>query len=66
MAKKRPSESFAHDDITFEFDGMRCRLLLLNPNDMTVTIQPVESGTTKTIPFAHLPKQVKQTIRPLK
>ncbi len=64
MAKKKPIQSFIDDEIIFEFESDRCRLLRLNPNIMEADILILESRKQQKIPFAHLPKSVKKKIRP--
>lgn len=65
MAKKRPAESFAPGSIAFEFERERYELLRLDPNRMEAMIRSLETGLERKLPFAHLPKHVKKTIRPL-
>jgi hypothetical protein len=65
MAKKKPVETFEDEKILFELDRRPCRLLRLNPNSMEVTVLMLDEHREFTLPFAHLPKNVKKRIRPL-
>jgi len=64
MAKKKPVESFAEREIVFEHEREQWRLLRLDPNSMNAVIRARDGGRERTLPFAHLPKAVKQKIRP--
>jgi hypothetical protein len=65
MAKKKAVETFTDDEIVFELDRKPCRLLRLTPNSMEVTVLMLDDRRECTLPFAHLPKNIKKQIRPL-
>ncbi|MEJ2501623.1 MAG: hypothetical protein P8Y65_11020 [Campylobacterales bacterium] len=65
MAKKKAVEAFTDSEIVFELDRKPCRLLRLNPNSMEVTVLMLDDRREFTLPFAHLPKNIKKRIRPL-
>ena len=65
MAKKRAVETYTDDEIVFALDRKPCRLLRLNPNSMEVTVLMLDEHREFTLPFAHLPKNIKKRIRPL-
>lgn len=65
MAKQKPLRSFENDAIEFDYERVRYRLLQLNPNTMTVSVQACNTKERATLPFAHLPKRLKKRIWPL-
>ena len=64
MGRKKPVESFADEEIVFEHEQKAYRLLRLDPNSMNVVVRTLDDGKERRLPFAHLPKTVKQKIRP--
>ena len=64
MGRKKPVESFTDEEIVFEHEQKPYRLLRLDPNSMNVILHCLDDGKERRLPFAHLPKAVKQKIRP--
>ena len=67
MAKKKKSIDFADKEIYFELEQERYRVMRFYPSNMTVDVtryvEGKKSGQTN-LAFAHLPKAVKQIIKP--
>ncbi len=67
MAKKKKSVDFTDKEIYFELDQERYRLIRFYPANMTVDVtryvEGKKDGQTN-LPFAHLPKTIKQLIKP--
>ncbi len=67
MAKKKKSIDFSDQEIFFEMEQERYKVMRFHPSNMTVDvtryIDGKKSGQTN-VPFAHLPKAVKQIIKP--
>ena len=67
MAKKKKSVDFADKEIYFELEQERYRVMRFYPSNMTVDVTRYvdgkKSGQTN-LPFAHLPKAIKQRIKP--
>jgi hypothetical protein len=64
VARKKPVQTFA-ETVTFAYERETFRLLQFDPNRMEVTVLSLDTHARRTLPFAHLPKPVKQKIRPL-
>lgn len=66
---KKPSvQEFSQSAIEYVENGTRFRVIRLHEKAMTVELWLFNDGLktgSKTIPFAHLPKKIKQQIRPL-
>ena len=67
MAKKKKSIDYSTDNITFTLDNKLEKLIRFNPTLQEAELKCLETGTKGTHPvaFAHLPKEVKQLIKPL-
>ncbi len=67
MAKKKKSIDFSDKEIYFELEQERYKLIRFHPANMTVDatryIDGKKSGQLN-LPFAHLPKSIKQLIKP--
>ena len=67
MAKKKKSIDFSDKEIYFELEQERYKVIRFHPSNMTVdTIRYIadkKSGQIN-LPFAHLPKAIKQIIKP--
>jgi len=68
MAKKKKSIDYSKDSITFEFEKRQEKLMRFNPNTQTAELKCLDEGSkgTHEVAFAHLPKDIKQIIKPLK
>ena len=65
MAKKKKSIDLTQNDILFELNNEKFKVLRFYPSNMTVDIKSLqEKAGVKNIPFAHLPKNIKQMIKP--
>ena len=68
MAKRKKSIDLTTQNIEFQSDEGAVKVIRFNPNTMTVDVNIHQEGMkvrSESIPFAHLPKPVKQRIRPL-
>ena len=68
MAKRKKSVDLTMQNIEFQSDEGVVRIVRFNPNTMTVDVNIHQEGMkvrSETLPFAHLPKPLKQRIRPL-
>ena len=67
MAKKKKSIDFAQQEIFFELEQERYKVMRFYPSNMTVDVTRYvdgkKSGQTN-LAFAHLPKAIKQRIKP--
>ena len=67
MAKKKKSIDLADKEIYFELEQERYRVMRFHPSNMTVDATRYVDGKKsgqRNFPFAHLPKAVKQLIKP--
>ncbi len=67
-SKKTSVVELDHKAIEYSENDTVYRVIRLNEKSMNVELCLFEGGVeigTKTIPFAHLPKKIKQQIRPL-
>lgn len=68
MAKKKKVVSLTEQNITYTEKERHYTLISLNPNTMEVDVvvfTEAEGKKRTKLPFAHLPKAIKQQIRPL-
>lgn len=68
MAKKKKTVDLSAKDIAYEIEEGTVKVIRFNPNLMTVDINIYaenENVRSATIPFAQLPKPIKQLIHPL-
>jgi len=68
MAKKKKSVDYSAYDIVFILDQKEEKLMRYMPDIQAVELKCMEPGSkgTHEVAFAHLPKEIKQLIRPLK
>ncbi len=68
MAKKKKSIDYSSENITFVFENKKEKLMRYNPNLQVTELKCLEAGSkgTHEVAFAHLPKEIKELIRPLK
>ncbi len=68
MAKKKKSIDYSSENIIFELEKRQEKLMRFNPNLQEVELKCLDEGVkgTHTVAFAHLPKEIKQLIKPLK
>lgn len=68
MAKKKKSVDYSSEEIVFELEKRQEKLMRFNPNLQEVELKCLDEGAkgTHTVAFAHLPKEIKQLIKPLK
>lgn len=68
MAKKKKSIDFTTQEIIFTLDNRREKLMRFNPNLQEAELKSLEVGAkgTHNVAFAHLPKEIKHLIKPLK
>ena len=67
MAKKKKSIDLAEKEIYFEMEQERYRVMRFHPSSMTVDVTRYVDGKKSgqiNLPFAHLPKAVKQIVKP--
>lgn len=67
MAKEKKSIDLSASNISFVEHKSTFKVLRFNPVKMTVDIMVYENETkaeAKTLPFAHLPKEIKKRIKP--
>ena len=67
MPKKKKSIDYSSQNVIFELEKRREKLMRFNPNLQEVELKCLDDGAkgTHTIAFAHLPKEIKQLIKPL-
>ena len=65
MAKKSEIISFKNQNITYNENGVDYSVIHLKKPQMVVDLSYIEDEKkqTKTIPFAHLPKKIKQRVK---
>jgi hypothetical protein len=68
MAKKKKNIDYSSENITFVFENKKEKLMRYNPNLQVTELKCLEEGSkgTHEVAFAHLPKEIKELIRPLK
>jgi len=67
MAKKRKFIDLKKKNLSFCENGIEYKILCFKPESMTLDVIRYEDGKmldTFTIPFAHIPKAMKKTIKP--
>ena len=67
MAKNKKSVELADKEISFVLERVSYNVIRFYPTKMTVDVMVFEDGVkegTKTLPFAHLPKEIKKIIKP--
>ncbi len=68
MAKKKKSVDYSKENILFQHDQMTKKLMRYNPNIKSAEVkivEPPQKGVSE-ISFAHLPKEIKKIVQPLK
>ena len=68
MARKKRSIDYSKENIIFEHDRMHKKLMRYNPNTKSVEVkivEPAQKGLSE-ISFAHLPKEIKKILKPLR
>ena len=68
MAKKKKSVDYSAQNILFILDQKEEKLMRFMPDIQAVELKCMEPGSkgTHEVAFAHLPKEIKQLIKPLK
>jgi len=68
MAKKKPVLNFSSKNITFSEKERHFKIISFNQEHMTVLCTVTVEGKKDKIelPFAHLPKNIKALLRPLR
>jgi len=64
--KKKQCVNLSAKNIIFEQDDLTKKVILFNPNKMTVDLSVREDGKNsliETFPFAHLPKAIKKLVK---
>jgi hypothetical protein len=67
MAKEKKSIELSDKKISFNLERVSYNVIRFFPTKMTVDVMVFEDGLkegVKTIPFAHLPKEIKKIIKP--
>ncbi|WP_310440932.1 hypothetical protein [Sulfurimonas sp.] len=67
MAKEKKSIELSDKKISFNLERVSYNVIRFFPTKMTVDVMVFEDGIkegVKTIPFAHLPKEIKKIIKP--
>ncbi|MFA5455666.1 MAG: hypothetical protein WC272_10150 [Sulfurimonas sp.] len=67
MAKEKKSIELSDKKISFNLERASYNVIRFFPTKMTVDVMVFEDGIkegVKTIPFAHLPKEIKKIIKP--
>lgn len=67
MAKDKKSIELSDKKISFNLERVSYNVIRFYPAKMTVDVMVFEDGIkegVKTIPFAHLPKEIKKIIKP--
>ena len=65
MAKKKKSIEFASQNIMFTLDSVERKLLKYLPETKEVEVKTIGEKGVQKLPFAHMPKEIKQVIKPL-
>lgn len=68
MAKKKKSVDYSKENLIFTMDLKKEKLMRYMPELQAVELKCMESGSkgTHEVAFAHLPKEIKQILKPLK
>ena len=68
MAKKKPVIQLSSKNITFSENERHFKVISFNQEYMTVLCSETEGGVKRQLdlPFAHLPRDVKTLVRPLR
>ncbi len=68
MAKKKKSVDYSAENILFILNQKEEKLMRFMPDIQAVELKCMEPGSkgTHEVAFAHLPKEIKQLIKPLK
>lgn len=68
MAKKKKSVDYSQQNIIFTMDKKQEKLMRFMPDVQAVELKCMEPGSkgTHEVAFAHLPKEIKQLVKPLK
>lgn len=68
MAKKKKNIDYTSQNIIFTLDEREEKLIRFNPNLQEAELKCLEADAKGThfVAFAHLPKEIKQRIKPLK
>ncbi len=68
MAKKKKSVDYSAQNIVFTLDQKQEKLMRYMPEIQAVELKCMEAGSkgTHEVTFAHLPKEIKQLVKPLK
>jgi len=67
MAKEKKSIELYERKISFKLENTSYEVIRFYPTKMTVDVMVFENGIkegVKTLPFAHLPKEIKKIIKP--
>ncbi|MDO9267182.1 MAG: hypothetical protein Q7U00_08895 [Sulfurimonas sp.] len=67
MVKEKKSIELSDKKISFNLERVLYNVIRFYPSKMTVDVMVFEDGIkdgVKTIPFAHLPKEIKKIIKP--
>ncbi len=67
MAKKKKSIDLSEQDIRFSIEEQEYRAVRFYPSNMSVDVIQFQEGKKQglhNLPFAHLPKKIKQIIKP--
>lgn len=68
MAKKKKNIDMSDQNITFTMQEQSFKVIRFNPSNMTLDVMISNDGVMKkglnTIPFAHIPKEIKKLIKP--
>ncbi|MBN2781951.1 MAG: hypothetical protein JXQ66_01790 [Campylobacterales bacterium] len=68
MAKKKKTIDMSDQNITFTMQEQSFKVIRFNPSNMTLDVMISNDGVMKkglnTIPFAHIPKEIKKLIKP--
>lgn len=67
MAKEKKSIELHERKISFKLENTSYEVIRFYPAKMTVDVMVFENGIkegVKTLPFAHLPKEIKKIIKP--
>lgn len=68
MAKKRKNIELADKEIEFEVDKVLYKVLRYNAQSQNIEVLAFEDGKklgVQKIPFAHIPRSIKQKIKPI-
>ncbi len=68
MAKKKKSVDYSKENVIFEMDQKQEKLMRYMPEVQAVELKCMEPGSKgiHEVAFAHLPKEIKQLLKPLR